>query len=780
MLKKKCMSFFLAMLMVLSTVIFSAGTVAAETSSAMTVAANDSELAVKTEFSAEQDHVQRVGNLFRPLNDPARTSNNPVDFGQTYLVAEDDTDLWTIDTRITGDTQNTQDEATPFMINGSYIGANHGQNSGMYVTVTGHGLGYADVGSRWTTTVAAEESDPVTINWNLLRIVDENTLLFLSDGTFQKGAYTYGFSTQLSASDTMTRVGSAGSLTVESVTVNQVFPSIRHTKKTAYAVSGGLKWKIEPNTSYDCDYVVIEESYQIIDPSTIAEAVRANAPTGGYTANPDLTVGGEAMMNYNVVYTLLPDGTVLTEVNHEVLKAIRIDSYGLLQYPKRTDYAGGGIYRYLPNTKSFEARAVGQAASETTGFDFSVPTKIIGEDAAAYPNSYVYRNADCVDTSYPNERTIDFFSDGSKDAATFASGYLPVGMGAKDKLAGIRSGFYFYSSYKAYPRIYQSAMQDGPGTILFGVGYKKLYAGGRSDNMNVYTVPYGDTLYTYVDMFATGKSYTLPAGYAVVNQSANVTISAGVATANFAEGDTHGYLVVSSANTEAASSVTAASVLAQLTKESISSEPLDFVTKNLIIPEMMSDTGVTLTWESSNENVISANGTVTRPTLAAETVTLKAIATDGSGSQEKSFTVTVAPLTVKEVSTNDNFASGLSNWSSSNLPGTIAGDDSNHYASFAANTTSGYPTASAALPALTSLGGTGTYTVEYKIKLPSTTTAGEIARVDLKANNKVISSIALMSGKLMIVVKGQTWYSTNAASNGSYTAGNWATFKTII
>lgn len=778
MLKKKCMSFFLAMLMVFSAAIFSAGTVAAETKSAMRVAANDSELAVKTDFSDERDHVQRIGHLFRPLNDPARTNNFPVEFGQTYLIDEGDTDLWTIDTQVTGNTQNTQDEATPFMINGSYIGANHGQNSGMYVTVSAHGLGYADVGSRWTTTVAAEGSEPMTIHWNLLRIVDANTLLFLSDGTFKTGAYTYGFSTNLSAGDTMNRAdGAAKQLTVEKVSVNQVFPAIRHTKKTAYAVSDGLKWKIEPNTARDCDYVVIEESYQIIDPSTVADAIRANAPAGGYTANPDLTVGGDPMLNYNVVYTFLPDGTVLTESNCEVLKTIRIDSYGLIQYPKRADYAGGGIYRYLPNTKAFTA----QAASGQTeaAFDFSVPTKIVGEGAADYPNSYTYPTADCVDTTYPNERVIDFFSDGSKDAATYASGYLPLGMGTKENLASTSKRFYFYNSLKAYPNFYGSAGQDGSGTTISGVAYKKLYVGGRSDQMNVYTVPYGDTLYTYVDMFANGKSYTLPAGYAIVNQSANVTIDdAGVATANFAEGDTHGYIVVSSANAEETAKPTAEGVLAQLTNESISSEPLDFVTKDLVIPAVQSGTGVTLTWESSNENVIAANGTVIRPMLTAETVTLKATASDANGTREKSFTITVAPLTVKEISTNNNFASGVSGWSSSDVTATVAGDEGNHYASFKAPAS--YTSISTSLPSFTNVGSTGTYTVEYKVQLPANTTAGEIVCVDLRANGKAISSLALTPGKLMVVDGVGGWYSKNGVSSGAYTAGDWATFKTII
>ncbi len=67
---------------------------------------------------------------------------------------------------------------------------------------------------------------------------------------------------------------------------------------------------------------------------------------------------------------------------------------------------------------------------------------------------------------------------------------------------------------------------------------------------------------------------------------------------------------------------------------------LDNVTTNLTLPEAGSN-GSTITWASSNENVISNKGVVTPSATQDTTVTLTATVTSGEASETKAYTVTV-------------------------------------------------------------------------------------------------------------------------------------------
>lgn len=66
----------------------------------------------------------------------------------------------------------------------------------------------------------------------------------------------------------------------------------------------------------------------------------------------------------------------------------------------------------------------------------------------------------------------------------------------------------------------------------------------------------------------------------------------------------------------------------------------DHVTQTLILSPS-TDTGVSITWSSSNTAVISNGGYVSLPEMLGETVTLTATLTRGEASEEKSFTVYV-------------------------------------------------------------------------------------------------------------------------------------------
>ena len=130
---------------------------------------------VRTNFDSEYDFLQTVTGIDADgINASGNVVNEPFDFTRAGLVEKSKEDMNKFDKILT----NGSDEATPFNYNGAFIGANHGQPSGVLVeTQEPHGKDASDIGSLWK----AEKDGKVVEYYTLLRVVNENKLLFLSD-----------------------------------------------------------------------------------------------------------------------------------------------------------------------------------------------------------------------------------------------------------------------------------------------------------------------------------------------------------------------------------------------------------------------------------------------------------------------------------------------------------------------------------------------------------------------------------------------------------------------
>lgn len=663
-----------------------------ETWSGMTVSASGGTVAIRTAYSDTEDFVQQIANVFIDKNDSARTANKPVDFGKSNLIAKDD-DIWASTTPVY--TEASGDEAPAFMINESYMGANHGHNSGVQVTIPGHGLDYSDIGSRWigagTGTINGVSTDKEDVAWNLLRI-DGDKLTFLSDNKGAERGLSYTFWQGVSNSVLVREDDSQQILTFPATVSNkvQLQPSIRNVEVTAYGTSNGVILELKDGMQFDCDEFVIEESYEIVDPSTIADAIRENAPTGGYTANPDIAAHGTAMLNYNITYTFRKDGTMLQEIDHKVLQNIRIGHFPIVMHKMRKNFTGGDIYRYIPNTTSFETKDI---KGETLTYDFSIPHKIYSGsgETVTYPNNYVMPRTECVDSEYPAERYIEYYTDKEGAfSATYAEGLLPVGYASKENWKSADSNtFYFYNSFKSYPYTYTKFAQAA-GTRIQAVSYKKYVPANGEEDTRSYTIAYGDTLYTYVDMFKSGETFTLPENAEVFNKSANVTVADGVATASFASGDTHAYIVATSYYDDGIAGLSKEEALKMVAFEKICPEPMSMITKDINLPKT-GEGDVTIKWTSSDESVITNDGIVTRDIIEAKDVTLNAAVTDSEGTTSVRYDLTVLP-SIYNVYKSQNFYFPSDDMSAPALSGSFVNaskgkslqvdENGNYYASF--------------------------------------------------------------------------------------------------
>ena len=410
------------------------------------------------------------------------------------------------------------DETAPPKINGAYLGANHGPLSPL-ITVANHGLTYKDIGTYWQAGNNGGK-------WTLVKIVDANRLMFIGDN-WASGANAFvnegiirnnGGAQQTSG--TLTNLDGSGQVLNFTAQAGnqQLFPSFINKKQTVYAVSGGEKREITDLStikSLRCDRLILDESYIITDPTQMASRLRNNRPEGGYTTAPVIACG-DPVLSYHQTITFMEDGTVITEFDHEFLKAVNALEYYGYQYYMKNNY-GGGVKRYVPDTKPFTAAAASYTGRDsfTAGasktFDFSIPHQVISGTYFDYPQNARPEKSYWADPGKAPNRIVDYMinSDGSTRMA-FANGYLPLYDGANEIRSQLTSQtLFYYGSVKAYPIFINSGALPS-GTKLHGVAYKKHDDTAKSsEKVQSYSVMYGDDVYYYIDFLESSSDTTI-------------------------------------------------------------------------------------------------------------------------------------------------------------------------------------------------------------------------------------------------------------------------------
>ena len=85
------------------------------------------------------------------------------------------------------------------------------------------------------------------------------------------------------------------------------------------------------------------------------------------------------MYRAEILYTVCPDGTIVTEFDHQALQPIPWQGFLGLMYQEKCRPAGGSVRRYIPGLKPFSDGGV--------RYDFSVPRDI----SLSFPTSFPAR-----------------------------------------------------------------------------------------------------------------------------------------------------------------------------------------------------------------------------------------------------------------------------------------------------------------------------------------------------------------------------------------------------
>ncbi len=424
---------------------------------------------VQTPFDAVHDLVQ----IFRGTDLAHSASyNGQVDFQNAGLVIRDRWDPFHFDVPFS----ISMDEAPPAIINGHWIGGGHGDPCCVGLEAKAHGKTLSDIGSVW--------KDEQGVTFTLLRVDTENHLLFVSENLGSLEDYKF----KLSIEGALTYV-SHGENT-ESIpadgkqTVMYLARAYKFTEKRIIAIKDGKEEILQG--SCECDSIRIEEAYLLRNPATVAPALTAARPEGGFTHPQDLADYGETMLRHRMYYHVLGDGTVLCDFDVEKTMDVRFELWMGVMHQEKQNAFGGFVHRRIPKTVPLQLK--------DGTFDFNTPICL---ERGFYPESKPRLTPNTWENpASPPDREVDYFRDpAGHDRAAFACGYLPIFDGAPAKrLEKLPDAAFLNNTRKYYP-----TFMSGDITSARGIAYKKYFA-TQHDRASFYTVPYAGKTYIFADI----------------------------------------------------------------------------------------------------------------------------------------------------------------------------------------------------------------------------------------------------------------------------------------
>ena len=329
------------------------------------------------------------------------------------------------------------DDATPWCLNGTYIGGNHGASDVIEVTSKAHGLTVADLGSAWR--------DATNVTFYVMKIVSPDQVWVMSENNGKEPCWSF---TRTLKGPELTRAGSEKALAVESNKLVQLCPACRMNKKE-YLVDG--KNPLAEGVPTNCAFLDVAEDYDIVCPDAVLAAARKNPGKEIDYVAPGLA----AVVNNRITYRFLPQGACVVKHHSTALRDFQLSYMGFIQSAplKRGDFDTHEYF--VPKTLPFK---VGDQQFDFKAIqDFSFPLKNGCEFMAAKNN--------LEDPANPPDRFIQFLgnTEGGKTARKigYALGYsLVKGITRPEiRAKNAKMPLWIWKTSKTYPH----ALDDGMG-----------------------------------------------------------------------------------------------------------------------------------------------------------------------------------------------------------------------------------------------------------------------------------------------------------------------------
>ena len=448
----------------------------------MDIAVNKTFAVFRTPFSETEDLAQ----AFSGVRSGGVNDQDPVDYFYAGLVRKACPDIWHADRLLALST----DEAPPQVIAGADMGGNHALECAVAVEAEEHVLTVSDIGTLWR-----DEKD---LGWTCLRLLPEGRGLFVSDNLGPSDT-EYAFAEEIFGS--LRRADGA----LLRVTGQQpripMASCIRHRSRRITVLKNG-QWLRADGGVQDCDQARIREIYEIVNPVSAIRALRDGRPRSGYAGEQSLALG-DAMLRADILYTIHPDGTVVTDFDYQALQPIPWQGFLGLMYQEKCRPASGSVRRYIPGLKPFRDGGV--------RYDFSVPRDIAGP----FPGSFPATPDAWADPDFPPDRQIEQIVFGrSGPCIAFAAGILPVEDGRPEmrrwnaadalRLVSSRKSYLTFCGASSPAECMRQAVP--PFTHMRGAVYRTYFPAARSSCC--YVIPHRGVLWLYADWMEKGGKRT--------------------------------------------------------------------------------------------------------------------------------------------------------------------------------------------------------------------------------------------------------------------------------
>lgn len=346
------------------------------------------------------------------------------------------------------------DDSTPWNINGTYIGGNHGCFGVQEITVKDHGFTDAYLGSEWTDSKGSK--------FYIVKIIASDRVWLLSENLGENGIWKFK-----SKIDGDTLKGAEGKeLKISKLIRTQLIPSCRM-KKKEYLVNG--KTPLKDGAAVTCRYLDIVEEYDIISPDSVLEAVKENPGRKTDFTGDSL----DSVITNKITYCFQPRGacTVLTE--SKANRPFNLGYMGFIQSASLLKGKFDSLEYYIPKTLPFE--------KNKRKYDFKN-----FEDFSARLPAGIYFNAKEKNIENPlnlPDRFIQMLGEEENGKisrkAAYVIGYsLFDGMTVPEiRAKNSSSAGFIHTSNKSYPSAVNSKMGLIPEGMSFKcMAYRQYYA----------------------------------------------------------------------------------------------------------------------------------------------------------------------------------------------------------------------------------------------------------------------------------------------------------------
>ena len=399
---------------------------------------------VRTPFSPEHDLVVRVG----------KGTNCQINFANTRLISKA---AGMSEGELNGGEliHGNGDDATPWNINGTYIGGNHGCSDARELTCQGHGLTTADLGSEW--------ADEAGTKFYLVKIADKDRLWFLSENSGKGTIWRFG---RRYVGSALGRTRGGGRLSFTKVRMVQLCPACRIERQN-YLADG--KTPLAERKPTSCDYLDIVEEYDIINPASLLTDIIAHpGEERSFTADHL-----DAVIRNHIVYRFHPNGANVIHYKARALQEFRLGYMGFIQSAKLYRGKYDTHEYYIPKTLPFKQDDNTYNFRELQDYTSRPPS----------PFRFTAANKNIEDPQNLPERFIQFLGrkhDGKTVSSVgYALGYSLIhGLTRPEQRAkNASSAIMLYTSSKSYPIAINSKM--GPiipaGTSFHCIAYRQYF-----------------------------------------------------------------------------------------------------------------------------------------------------------------------------------------------------------------------------------------------------------------------------------------------------------------